>query len=191
MSRVLGRAGLSRLKDIEPAEPAMRYERDHPGEMIHIDIKKLGRFDRVGHRITGDPQLGKSRGAGWEFVHVAIDDASRIAFSQILSDERKESAVTFLRAAIAYYASLGVTVTRVMTDNGSCYRSKDFAKACRSLGLKYVRAKPYTPRTNGKAERFIQTALREWACAAAYQTAVPPNCQFGSTATIGIARTGA
>ena len=168
VSRVLKRAGLSRLKDIEPAEPVRRYERAHPGEMIHIDIKKLGRFDRVGHRITGNPQLGKSRGIGWEFVHVAIDDASRIAFSQILADERKESAVAFLRAAIAYYASLGVTVTRVMTDNGSCYRSKAFAKACRKLGLRHVRTRPYTPKTNGKAERFIQTALREWAYAVAY-----------------------
>ncbi len=168
VSRVLKRAGLSRLKDIEPAEPIRRYEREHPGEMIHIDIKKLGRFSQVGHRITGDPQKGKSPGAGWEFVHVCIDDASRIAFSQILPDEKKESAVAFLKAAVAYYASLGVTVTRVMTDNGSCYRSKAFAKACRDLGLKHVRTKPYTPKTNGKAERFIQTALREWAYAVAY-----------------------
>ncbi len=168
VSRVLKRAGLSRLKDLEPAEPVRRYERDHPGEMIHIDIKKLGRFDRVGHRITGDPQQGKSRGAGWEFVHVCIDNASRIAFSQILPDERKESAVAFLSSAVAYYASLGVTVTRVMTDNGSCYRSKAFAHACRKLGLRHVRTRPYTPKTNGKAERFIQTALREWAYAVAY-----------------------
>ncbi|NGO55507.1 IS481 family transposase [Mesorhizobium camelthorni] len=168
VSRVLKRAGLWRLKDIEPAEPVKRYEREHPGEMIHIDIKKLGRFERIGHRITGDPQQGKSRGAGWEFVHVAIDDASRIAFSQILPDERQTSAVAFLKAAIAYYASLGVTVTRVMTDNGSCYRSKAFAKACRDLGLRHIRTRPYTPKTNGKAERFIQTALREWAYAVAY-----------------------
>ncbi|QPC89684.1 IS481 family transposase [Mesorhizobium sp. INR15] len=170
VSRVLKRAGLSRLKDIEPAEPIRRYEREHPGEMIHIDIKKLGRFSQVGHRITGDPQKGKSRGAGWEFVHVCIDDASRIAFSQILPDEKKESAVAFLKAALAYYASLGVTIARVMTDNGSCYRSKAFAKACRDLDLKHVRTRPYTPKTNGKAERFIQTALREWAYAIAYPT---------------------
>ena len=156
VSRVLKRAGLSRLKDIAPAEPVRRYEREHPGEMIHIDIKKLGRFDRVGHRITGDPQQGKSRGAGWEFVHVVIDDASRIAFSQILPDEKLESATAFLKAALAYYASLGVTVTRVMTDNGSCYRSKTFARACRDLGLRHIRTKPYTPKTNGKAERFIR-----------------------------------
>jgi transposase InsO family protein len=171
VSRVLKRVGLSRLKDLEPAEPVRRYEREHPGEMIHIDIKKLGCFDRVGHRITGDRKgQSNSRGVGWEFVHVAIDDASRIAFSQILPDERKESAVAFLAAAVAYYASLGVTVTRVMTDNGSCYRSKAFARACRDLELKHVRTKPYTPKTNGKAERFIQTALREWAYAIAYPT---------------------
>ena len=171
VSRVLKRAGLSRLKDLEPAEPVRRYEREHPGEMIHIDIKKLGRFDRVGHRITGD-RTGQSsrRGIGWEFVHVCIDDASRIAFSQILPDESKESAVAFLKAAVAYYASLGVAIARVMTDNGSCYRSKAFARACRELGLKHIRTKPYTPKTNGKAERFIQTALREWAYAIAYPT---------------------
>jgi transposase InsO family protein len=171
VSRVLARARLSRLKDLEPVEPARRYERDNPGDMIHIDIKKLGRFDRVGHRITGDRTgQSNSRGIGWEYVHVCIDDASRVAFSQILPDERKQSAVAFLEAAIAYYASLGITVSRVMTDNGSCYRSKAFAKACRELGLKHIRTKPYTPRTNGKAERFIQTALREWAYAVAYPT---------------------
>jgi transposase InsO family protein len=170
VSRVLRRAGLSRLKDLEPAEPVRRYVHETPGQMIHIDIKKLGRFERVGHRITGDPQQGKSRGAGWEFVHVSIDDASRIAFSQILPNEKQESAVVFLKAAVAYYASLGVAIARVMTDNGSCYRSKAFASACRDLDLKHVRTRPYTPKTNGKAERFIQTALREWAYAVAYQT---------------------
>jgi len=171
VSRVLRRAGLSRLKDIEPAEPVRRYEREHPGEMIHIDIKKLGRFERVGHRITGDRTgPSSSRGFGWEFVHVCIDDASRIAFSQILPDERKQSAVAFLQAAVAYYASLGVAIARVMTDNGACYRSKSFARACRELGLRHIRTRPYTPKTNGKAERFIQTALREWAYAIAYPT---------------------
>jgi transposase InsO family protein len=169
VSRILRRLGLNRIAALEPAEPIRRYEREHPGELIHIDIKKLGRFDRVGHRITGDRRgQSKSRGIGWEFVHVCIDDASRIAFSQILPDEKKESAVAFLKAAGAYYQSLGVTVTRVMTDNGSCYRSKAFRDACRDLGLKHIRTKPYTPRTNGKAERFIQTALREWAYAQAY-----------------------
>jgi transposase InsO family protein/transposase-like protein len=167
VSRVLYRLGLNKLSALEPAEPVRRYERAHPGEMIHLDIKKLGRFDRVGHRITGDRQ-SKSRGVGWEYVHVCIDDASRVAFSQILPDQKKESAVAFLRAAVAYYASLGVAVARVMTDNGSCYRARAFARACRDLGLKHVRTKPFTPKTNGKAERFIQTALREWAYAQAY-----------------------
>ena len=175
VSRVLRRLGLSRIKDLEPAEPVRRYERDHPGELIHIDIKKLGRFERIGHRITGDrahrsDRHGRSRRAGWDFVHVCIDDASRIAFSQILPDEKKESAVAFLEAAIAYYAGLGVTVTRVMSDNGSCYRSRAFKAACNTLGLRHIRTRPYTPKTNGKAERFIQTSLREWAYAQAYPT---------------------
>ena len=171
VSRILRRLGLNRIAALEPAEPIRRYERQHPGELIHIDIKKLGRFERTGHRITGK-RTGNaaSRGSGWEYVHVAIDDASRIAFSQILPDERKESAVAFLKAAIAYYLSLGVKAARVMTDNGSCYRSKAFCKACRDLGLKHIRTRPYTPKTNGKAERFIQTALREWAYAQAYPT---------------------
>jgi transposase InsO family protein len=170
VSRVLQAAGLSRIRDLEPAEPVVRYQRETPGELIHIDIKKLGRFDQVGHRITGRGRQGTSRGIGWEFVHVCIDDASRVAFSQILPDEKKESAVAFLITAVAYYASLGVAVARVMTDNGSCYRSRAFRKACAELGLKHIRTKPYTPKTNGKAERFIQTALREWAYAQAYPT---------------------
>jgi len=169
VSRVLRRLGLNRMRDLAPAEPVRRYQRERPGELIHLDIKKLGRFDRVGHRITGD-RTGQSRtrGVGWEFVHVCIDDASRLAFARILPDEKKESATAFLEAAVAYYAGLGVTVTRVMTDNGSCYRSEPFRQACRQLGLRHIRTKPYTPKTNGKAERFIQTALREWAYAQAY-----------------------
>jgi len=171
VSRILRRLGLNRMRDLEPAEPVCRYEREHPGDMIHIDIKKLGRFDKVGHRITGDRTgQSNSRGVGWEFVHVCIDDHSRVAFSQILPDEKASSAVPFLEAAVAYYKSLGVTVTRVMTDNGSCYKAFAFRDACRDLGLKHIRTKPYTPKTNGKAERFIQTALREWAYAQAYPT---------------------
>ncbi len=171
VSRVLKKLGLNKLKALEPAEPVRRYERENPGELIHIDIKKLGRFNKVGHRITGlRAEQVRSRRAGWEYVHVCIDDASRVAFAQIMPDERKESAVAFLKAAIAYYASLGVTVQRVMTDNGACYRSKAFRKACKRLGLKHIRTRPYTPKTNGKAERFIQTALREWAYAQAYPT---------------------
>jgi transposase InsO family protein len=169
VSRVLRRLGLRKLKDLAPAAPIRRYQRANPGELLHIDIKKLGRFDQVGHRITGE-RAGQSRGAGWEFVHVGLDDASRIAFAQVLPDERKESAIAFLQAALAYYASLGVAVARVMTDNGSCYRSKAFARTCRRLELKHLRTRPYTPRTNGKAERFIQSALREWAYAQAYPT---------------------
>lgn len=169
VSRILKRLGLNRIAALEPAEPVRRYEREKPGELIHIDIKKLGRFEQVGHRITGD-RTGQSnnRGVGWEHVHVCIDDASRVAFSRILPDERKESAVAFLKAAVAYYASLGVVVQRVMTDNGACYKSHAFRKACRDLGLRHIRTRPYTPKTNGKAERFIQTALREWAYAQAY-----------------------
>ncbi|MGY3116184.1 transposase InsO family protein [Bradyrhizobium sp. S3.14.4] len=171
VSRVLRRLGLNRIRDLEPAEPERRYERENPGEIIHLDIKKLGRFQRVGHRITGDPSgPNKSRGAGWDFVHVCIDDHSRVAFSEIKPDETAESAVSFLKAAVAYYKSLRVTVARVMTDNGSCYQSFAFRDACRDLGIKHIRTKPYTPRTNGKAERFIQTALREWAYAKAYPT---------------------
>jgi len=169
VSRVLRRLGLNRLKMLAPAEPVRRYERACPGELIHLDIKKLGRFSRTGHRATGvRAEQSRSRGAGWEFVHICIDDASRIAYAEIKKDERKGSAVAFLKAAIAYYAKLGVRVERVMTDNGSCYRSRAFARACKRLGLKHIRTRPYTPKTNGKAERFIQTALREWAYARAY-----------------------
>jgi len=169
VSRVLKRLGLSKLSALEPVEPPRRYQRERPGEMIHIDIKKLGKFDQIGHRITGDRKgQSNTRGVGWEFLHVCIDDASRVAFSRIMKSERKACAVAFLRAAVAYYKSLGVTVERVMTDNGSCYTSKTFARACRKLRLKHIRTQPYTPRTNGKAERFIQTSLREWAYARAY-----------------------
>src|SRR5262245_38789333 len=170
VSRILRRLGLNRLSALEPAEPVRRYERQRPGELIHIDIKKLGKFNDIGHRITGD-RRGQSnrRGVGWEYVHVCIDDHSRIAFAQIMADEKRRSAVAFLKAAVAYYASLGVKVERVMTDNGSCYKSFAFRAACKRLGLRHIRTKPYTPRTNGKAERFIQTSLREWAYAQAYQ----------------------
>lgn len=171
VSRALQKLGLNKLKALEPTEPVRRYERENPGELIHIDIKKLGRFSKVGHRITGDRTgQSKARGAGWEFVHVCIDDHSRVAFAQIRPTERKECAIAFLKAAIAYYQRLGVTIQRVMTDNGSCYISKAFRKACKRLGLKHIYTKPYTPKTNGKAERFIQTALREWAYAHAYPT---------------------
>jgi len=173
VSRILKRLGLNKLSALEPAEPVRRYEREQPGELIHIDIKKLGKIDGIGHRITGDRRgqsnrRGRGEGLGWEFVHVCIDDASRIAFSRVMKDEKKASATAFLKAAVTYYAGLGVTIQRVMTDNGSCYRSFAFRNTCRRLGLKHIRTRPYTPRTNGKAERFIQTALREWAYAHPY-----------------------
>jgi transposase InsO family protein len=169
VSRILRRLGLNRLSALEPAEPVRRYERDRPGEMIHIDIKKLGRFNKIGHRITGDRTgQSNSRGVGWEYVHVAIDDHSRIAFAKVMPSEKKQSAIVFLKDAVAYYDSLGVKVERVMSDNGSCYKSFAFRRTCRRLGLKHIRTKPYTPKTNGKAERFIQTSLREWAYAQAY-----------------------
>ena len=170
VSRILKRLGLNRISALELIEPARRYERAKPGEMIHIDIKKLGRFNKVGHRITGD-RTGQSnnRDVGWEFVHVAIDDHSRIAFAKIMPSEKKQSATAFLKAALAYYESLGIKVERVMTDNGSCYKSFAFRRLCKRLGLRHIRTKPYTPKTNGKAERFIQTSLREWAYARAYR----------------------
>jgi len=171
VSRVLKRLGLNKLRALEPAVPVRRYERERPGDLLHIDIKKLGRFDRVGHRITGDRTgQSNSRGVGWEYVHVCIDDASRIAFSRVLPDEKADSAIAFLEAALAYFASLGVTASRIMTDNGSCYRAFAFRDACQAHRLRHLRTRPYTPKTNGKAERFIQTALREWAYAQAYPT---------------------
>jgi len=164
VSRILRRRGLNRLKALEPAEPVRRYEREKPGELIHLDIKKLGRIGSIGHRITGRYRgaVNRHHGIGWEFVHVCIDDASRIAFVQILANQRKESAVAFLEAAVAYFAKLGVRIERVMTDNGSCCQSMMFRAACKRLGLRQISTRPYTPRTNGKAERFIQTALREY-----------------------------
>ena len=171
VSRVLRRLGLNKLSALEP-EPVRRYERQHPGELIHLDIKKLGRIGSVGHRITGRQTgvVNRNLGIGWEFVHVCIDDASRIAFVQVMPNERKESAVAFLDAAVAYYAKLGIRIERVMTDNGSCYRSKAFRAACKRLCLRQIFTRPYTPKTNGKAERFIQTSLREWAYARAYNS---------------------
>jgi transposase InsO family protein len=171
VSRVLRRLGLNKLSALEPAEPIRRYEREHAGELIHLDIKKLGRIGSVGHRITGRQTgvVNRHLGIGWEYVHVCIDDASRVAFVKVMPNQRKESAVAFLEAAVAYYARLGIGIERVMTDNGSCYRSKTFRADCKRLGLRQIFTKPYTPKTNGKAERFIQTALREWAYARAYQ----------------------
>ena len=171
VSRVLKRLGLNRLSALEPAEPIRRYERAAPGEIIHIDIKKLGKFNRIGHRVTGDRTgQSKTRGIGWEYVHLAIDDHSRLAYSEILPDEKRGSCLRFLFNALRFFRSLGVKVERVMTDNGSSFRSRRYAKALRRLKIKHLRTKPYTPKTNGKAERFVQTSLREWAYARAYDT---------------------
>jgi transposase InsO family protein len=146
----------------------VRYERKNPGELLHIDIKKLGRIVRPSHRVTGN-RRDQSRGAGWEYVHVAIDDATRVAYAEILPDERYGSVEIFLQKALSYYASLGIKVERLMSDNGAAYRSRPIAAFLRRKGIRHVFTKPYTPKTNGKAERFIQTTLREWAYAAVYQ----------------------
>ena len=171
VSRILKRLGLNRLAALEPAEPIRRYERAAPGEIVHIDIKKLGKFNRIGHRITGG-RIGqsKSRRVGWEYVHLAIDDHSRLAYSEILPDEKRTSCLRFLFNALRFFRGFGVRVERIMTDNGSSFRSHRYAKALRRLRIKHLRTKPYTPRTNGKAERFVQTSLREWAYARAYST---------------------
>jgi transposase InsO family protein len=165
---VLRRLGLGKLANLDPKPPVIRYERSAPGEMIHLDIKKLGRFDIEGHRVTGDRRKGASRGAGWDFLHVCVDDASRLAYTEILPSERKEDTTAFLKRALAWLARHGVSVERVMTDNGSAYRSGLFRQALAEAGARHVRTRPYTPRTNGKAERFIQTSLREWAYARPY-----------------------
>ena len=168
VARICARAGLNRLAKLEPAPPLRRYERTEPGELLHLDTKKLGRIVHPGHRVTGDRRDTTKR-AGWDVVHVAIDDQSRISYAQILPDEQGPSAAAFLRLAVSYYAALGVVIREVLTDNGPCYLSLEFAQACRALGLVHRYTRPYTPRTNGKAERFIQSALREWAYARAYR----------------------
>lgn len=162
VSRWLARLGLSSLKALDPMRPILRYEHVAPGEMLHIDTKKLGRIVRPSHRVTGD-RRDSVEGAGWEFAHVAIDDHSRAGFVQMHADERKGSAIEFLKASVAHYAAHGVTIKRLLTDNGPAYRSKLFNKTCQALGIKHTYTRPYTPQTNGKAERFIQTCLREWA----------------------------
>jgi transposase InsO family protein len=168
VSRILRRLGLNRMRDLEPRPIVQRYEHARPGDLLHLDIKKLGRIGRPSHRVTGN-RRDSVEGIGWEYVHVAIDDHSRIAFSAIYANEQQDATVAFLLAAVAYYARLGIGFRAVLTDNGPAYRSAAFARACAHLGLKHRFTRPYTPRTNGKAERFIQTALREWAYARTYQ----------------------
>jgi transposase InsO family protein len=168
VSAVLMRIGLGKRSRLEPLEPANRYQRERPGELVHIDVKKLGRIEGVGHRITGHPASknarnswlpGQSRRIGWEYVHVCVDDATRLAYAEVLADERGQTVAGFLRRAVAFYASHGIRIERVMTDNGAGYRSLVHALACRLLGLRHLRTQPYRPRTNGKAERFIRTML--------------------------------
>jgi transposase InsO family protein len=178
VSAVLKRVGLGKRSRLQPPEPPNRYERRRAGELIHIDVKKLGRILKPGHRVTGD-RRGQAKThrngkpvslAGWEFVHVAIDDHSRLAYAEVLTDEKGPTAVGFLQRALEFYAGYGIRVKRVMTDNGGAYRSHAHAGACRQLALKHLRTQPYRPRTNGKAERFIQTLLREWAYGRVFQT---------------------
>ena len=169
LSRHMRQLGLSRLAALQPPEPVRRYERSAPGELLHIDTKRLGRIRGVGHRITGERQH-RNRGIGWDAVHLAIDDYSRVSFAQVLPNEAGLCCTQFLRDAVRHYAGLGVRIDRVMTDNGSGYVSKAFKAACLELGIRHIRTRPYTPKTNGKAERFVQTSLREWAYARPYET---------------------
>lgn len=162
VAAVLERAGLARLRDLEPAPPPVRYERSRPGDLLHLDIKKLGRIERVGHRITGD-RRHSTRGAGWEYVHVAIDDRSRLAYAEVLPSERAETTAAFLLRALAFYLRHRITVREILTDNGPGYRSHAFATICQRFRIRDLWTRPYTPRTNGKAERFAKTLLHEWA----------------------------
>lgn len=177
VARWLKRFGLGRLANLDPKPPVTRYQRERPGEMVHLDIKKLGRFNRVGHRITGDRtrqsnQRQNGTAPGWEFVHVCIDDATRLAYVEVLDDEKKWTAAGFLLRATRWFKQRGVHIERVMTDNGSCYRSGVFTKTCSRIGARHVKTRPYSPQTNGKAERFIQILLREWAYAIPYSSSL-------------------
>ncbi len=164
---VCRRRGLGRLPNLESRPPVVRYEREHAGELVHLDTKKLARIERVGHRIHGNRSL-RVYGAGWEYLHVCIDDASRVSYGEVLPDETGAACTAFLERAVAWFRARGVVVARVMTDNGSGYMSKAFRRAVQLLGARHIRTRPYTPRTNGKAERFIQTCKREWAYARPY-----------------------
>ena len=177
VGRVLARNGLGRLAALEVRPAIVRYERERPGELLHIDTKvepqrgSTGRIAGVGHRITGHRTgMVRNRGIGWDHLHVAVDDASRLAYTELLPDDGKQSATAFLSRALAWFAAHGVRIERVMTDNGPAYRSRDFAELIKAAGLRHLRTKPYTPRTNGKAERFIQSSLREWAYARPFTT---------------------
>ena len=166
---VLSRHGLGKLPRLGSDEPANSYGRPRPGELVHIDVKKLGRIGRPGHRVNNDRRT-RSRGIGWEFVHVAVDDATRLAYVEVLDDEKGTTAAGFLRRAISFFGRFGIRIERVLTDNGSCYRAVVHALACRALGIRHLRTRPYRPRTNGKAERFIRTLVEGWAYGAVYRT---------------------
>jgi len=176
VSRWLQRIGLGKLSRLEPPEAPNRYERKRAGELVHVDVKKLGRIQVPGHRVTGNRRVRARKDArgygtvGWEFVHVCVDDATRLAYVEVLDDERGNTAAGFLRRAVEWFSSMGIRVERVMSDNGSCYRSSVHTAACRELGLRHLRTQPYRPRTNGKAERFIQTLQNRWAYGALYGT---------------------
>jgi transposase InsO family protein len=167
VSTVLSRVGLNRLAVLTPREPVQRYERRRPGELVHVDMKRLGRFGIVGHRIHGDRRR-RTRGLGWETVHVCVDDHSRVAYVEVLANQHATTAVGFLRRAVRWFAQRGVRVERVMTDNGSAYRAHRFHHACHLHGVRQIYTRFYRPQTNGKAERFIQTLLREWAYGVSY-----------------------
>jgi transposase InsO family protein len=166
---VLQRIGLNRLSKLGPPEPPNRYCRRHAGELIHVDVKKLGRFHKPGKRALGQGPGRRSPRAGWDAIHVCVDDATRVAYVEVLPDELATTTVAFLERAIAWFADRGVIVRQVMSDNGAPYRSDLWALACRQRNIDHIRTRPYRPRTNGKAERFIQTMLREWAYAAIYR----------------------
>ena len=167
VSRILRRAGMNRLRSLDPPPPVVRYEHKRPGSLIHFDIKRLARIVKPGHRIHGD-RTRETRGAGYEYLHIAIDDHSRISFAAILPDQTHQSALLFFFMARAFYSRFGFSIRRVLTDNGSCYRHGTFRMILHQQHIKQRFTRPYTPRTNGKAERFIQTALREWAYARSY-----------------------
>jgi transposase InsO family protein len=167
VARHVQRLGLNRLEILDPKPPVQRYEHEHPGELVHLDTKRLARFRRPGHRVTGNRQI-ESPGAGWQFLHVAIDDHSRVAYGEFCRNERGPGAARFLVRLVRYYQRLGMRIARVLTDNGKCYQSNRFRRACKRLGIKHSFTRPYRPQTNGKAERFIQTALREWAYVRTY-----------------------
>jgi transposase InsO family protein len=177
VSGILTRGGIGRLGRLGLEQP-VRYERSRPGELVHIDVKKLGRIRGAGHRVTGSRasqrktrREGRRVGvAGWEYVHIAVDDYSRLAYAEVLTDEKATTAIGFLRRAVAFYRRYGISVERVLTDNGSCYRATIHALACRTLGIRHLRTRPYRPQTNGKAERFIRTLLAGWAYGAIYRS---------------------